>query len=152
MGSLHLRPHDGSHGAEFLCGRSAPRFSLLRTSGIDPESPESLFFVDLDDLNLEDVTVGDFIAATAEVLHDKQEHEFMDSGWILKLSAVMIADQILARKCEIQPERGIQLAVKSIENFGKVPRGDSAKGTQRPERSQLSRTPRHHVPSAPWSP
>ncbi len=45
----------------------------------------------------------------------------MDSGWIFKQSAVMIAEQLLLRKREIQPERGIQLAVKSIEDFGKLP-------------------------------
>ena len=63
--------------------RSPSEFSfskILRTSGIEPGSPESLFFVALDDLNLEDATLGDFIAATAEVLHDRQEHVFMDSG------------------------------------------------------------------------
>ncbi len=94
---------------------------ILHTSGIDPGSPESLFFVDLDDLNLENATLGDFVAATAEVFHDKQEHEYMDSGWIFKQSAVMIAEQLLLRKREIQLASGIQLAVESIEDFGKLP-------------------------------
>ena len=96
-------------------------FKILHTSGIEPGSPESLFFVDLDDLNLGDATLGDFIAATAEVLHDRQEHAYMDSGWIFKLSAVMIAEQLLLRKREIQLARGSQLAVESIQDFGKLP-------------------------------
>jgi hypothetical protein len=94
---------------------------ILLTSGIDPGSPESLLFVDLDDLNLEDAAVGDFIAAVAEVLHDKQEHAFMDSGWILKLSALMIAEQLLVRQREIQPARGSKLPVESFEEFCKLP-------------------------------
>ena len=94
---------------------------ILRTSGIEPGSPESLFLVDLDDLNLRDATLGGFIAAVAEIVHDGQEHEFMDSGWILKLSAVMIAEQLLLRQREIQLARGSQLAVESIQDFGKLP-------------------------------
>ncbi len=94
---------------------------ILRTSGIDPGSLRSLFLVDLDDLNLEDATLGVFIAATAEVLHDRQEHAYMDSGWILKLSDVMIAEQLLLRKREIQLVRFSQLTVESFEEFGKLP-------------------------------
>ena len=105
---------------------------ILRTSGIEPGSPESILLVDLDDLNLEDVTLGDFIAAT-EILHDRQEHAFMDSGWMLKLSAVMIAGQLLVRKREIQPARGSQLAVESIEDFGKLP----AENLQRARRDPI---------------
>jgi len=96
-------------------------FKILHTSGIDPGSLESLFFVDLDDLNLEDATVGDFIAATAEVLHDRQEHAYMDSGWIFKQSAVMIAEQLLVRKRDVHLARLSQLAVESFEEFGKLP-------------------------------
>jgi len=94
---------------------------ILRSSGIHPGSMWSLFLVDLDDLNLEDATLGDFIAATAEALHDRQEYSYMDSGWIFEQSAVMIADQILARKREVPLARLSQLAVESIEDFGKLP-------------------------------
>ena len=75
---------------------------IQRASGIDPGSLWSLFLVDLDDLNLEDAAVGDFIAAVTEVVRYKQEHEFMDSGWKLKLSAVMIAEQLLVRKSDVR--------------------------------------------------
>ena len=94
---------------------------ILRASGIDPESPESLFFVDLDDLNLEGITTVDLVTAVAEVVHDNQEHAFMDPGWIFKESALIISAQLLVRQREIQLARGSQLAVESFEEFVKLP-------------------------------
>ena len=79
---------------------------ILRASGIEPGSPESVLLADLDDLNLGDVPTAVFIAAVAEVLHDEQEHKFMDRGWMLKQSAVMIAEQMLLRAREPQRAGG----------------------------------------------
>ena len=106
---------------------------ILRASGIDPESPESLFFVDLDDLNLEGITTVDLVTAVAEVVHDNQEHAFMDSGWIFKESALIISEQFLVRQREIQLASGIQLALESIEDFGKLP----AEALQRAHRDPI---------------
>ena len=50
---------------------------------------------------MDNVRLDDFVAAVAEVLHDKHEHAFMDSDWILKQYALMIAEQLLVRKREI---------------------------------------------------
>lgn len=94
---------------------------ILRASGIEPGSPESILLANLDDLNLGDVTTEGFIAAVAEVLHDKQEHEYMDRGWMLKQSALMIAEQMLLRAREDNVAQGSQLPVESLEEFRQLP-------------------------------
>ena len=48
--------------------RSPKEFSfskILRTSGIEPGSPESILLADLDGLKMDDVRVDDFIAGVA---------------------------------------------------------------------------------------
>ena len=103
---------------------------ILRASGIEPGSLESILLANLDDLNLGDVTTEGLITAVAEVLHDKQEHNFMDRGWILKQSAVMIAEQMLLRAREDDVAQGSQLAVGSLEEFCQL----SAENLQRARR------------------
>ena len=103
---------------------------ILRASGIEPGSPESILLANLDDLNLADVTTDGFMVAVAEVLHDKRQHKFMDRGWMLKLSAMMIAKQMLLRAREDNVAQGSQLAVGSLEEFGQL----SAESLQRARR------------------
>ena len=105
---------------------------ILGASGIEPGSPESLFFVDLDDLNLEDATVGDFVTATAEVLHDRQEHEYMDRGWMLKMAAVRIAKQMLLRGREFHLARSAKVLLESLEEFSQMPAENLQRGRRDP--------------------
>ncbi len=94
---------------------------ILRTSGIEPGSPESILLADLDDLKLDDVSVDDFIAGVAEVLHDERENEYTEQGWIVRYIALAIASELLVRAREDRPVRGSKLPVESSEEFGKLP-------------------------------
>ena len=105
---------------------------ILRTSGIEPGSPESILLADLDDLKLDYVRIDDFIAAVAEVVHDKQEHEYMDRGWMLKMAALKIAGQMLLRGREFHLARSAKVPLESLEEFSQMP----AENLQRRRRDQ----------------
>ena len=105
---------------------------ILRASGIEPGSVRSLFLINLDDLNLGDVTTEGLITAVAEVLHDEREHEYMDRGWMLKMSAVMIAEQMLLRAREDNVAQGSQLPVESLEEFCQLPADNLQRARREP--------------------
>ncbi len=105
---------------------------ILRASGIEPGSPDSVLLADLDHLNLADVTTAAFIAAVAEVLHDEQEHKYMDRGWMLKQCALTMAMQMLLRVREPHLARGHGLPVESLEEFGQLPAGSLQRARREP--------------------
>ena len=105
---------------------------ILRASGIEPGSLESILLANLDDLNLGSVSTAAFITAVAEILHDKQEHKFMDRGWMLKQSAVMIAEQMLLRAREDDVAQGSQLPVESLEEFCQLPADNLQRACREP--------------------
>ena len=105
---------------------------ILRASGIEPGSLESILLANLDDLNLAGVTTEGFVAAVAEVLHDKQENEFMDRGWMLKQSAVMIAMQMLLRARQDDVAQGSHLPLGSLEEFCQLPADNLQRGRREP--------------------
>ena len=89
-------------------------FKILRTSGIEPGTRESIL---LADLKLDDVSVD----GVAEVLHDERENEYTEQGWIVRYIALAIASELLVRAREDRPVRGSKLPVESSEEFGKLP-------------------------------
>ena len=105
---------------------------ILRASGIEPGSVESILLANLDDLNLGDVTTEGLITAVAEVIHDEQEHQYMDRGWMLKQSAVMIAEQMLLRAREDDVAQGSQLPVESLGEFCKLPADNIQRARREP--------------------